>query len=144
MKRSKTVTVGELLDEFFQRPYIAAKVAEGRLRDTWREIVGPEPFPIPVHIPGYIDHLTSSFPQSSCELEGKALSWAPQHTRKRPPLQWGGDTSIIPPAIPLFNGWPEIYTESILQKPIDRRRDPRPPQEFGEAKFLRASLCDAL
>ena len=41
MKRSKTVTVGELLDEFFQRPYVAAKVAEGRLRDTWREIVGP-------------------------------------------------------------------------------------------------------
>ena len=39
MKRSKTVTVGELLDEFFQRPYVAAKVAEGRLRDTWREIV---------------------------------------------------------------------------------------------------------
>ena len=38
MKRSKTVTVGELLDEFFQRPYVAAKVAEGRLRDTWREI----------------------------------------------------------------------------------------------------------
>ena len=38
MKRSKTVTVGELLDEFFQRPYVAA---EGRLRDTWREIVGP-------------------------------------------------------------------------------------------------------
>ena len=40
MKRSKTVTVGELLDEFFQRPYVAAKVAEGWLRDTWREIVG--------------------------------------------------------------------------------------------------------
>ena len=40
MKRSKTVTVGVLLDEFFQRPYVAAKVAEGRLRDTWREIVG--------------------------------------------------------------------------------------------------------
>ena len=37
MKRSKTVTVGELLDEFFQRPYVAAKVAEGRRR----EIVGP-------------------------------------------------------------------------------------------------------
>lgn len=42
MKRSKTVAVGELLNEFFQRPYIAAKVAEGRLRDTWREIVGPD------------------------------------------------------------------------------------------------------
>ncbi len=32
--------VGDLLDEFFSRPYIAAKVAEGRLPDTWRSIVG--------------------------------------------------------------------------------------------------------
>ncbi len=40
MRRTKTVKVGELLDEFFRRPYVAAKVAEGRLPDTWREIVG--------------------------------------------------------------------------------------------------------
>ena len=32
--------MGELLDEFFKRPYVAAKVAEGKLPDTWREIVG--------------------------------------------------------------------------------------------------------
>ena len=32
--------MGELLDEFFRRPYVAAKVAEGRLPDTWRAIVG--------------------------------------------------------------------------------------------------------
>ncbi len=32
--------MGDLLDEFFSRPYIAARVAEGRLPDTWREIVG--------------------------------------------------------------------------------------------------------
>lgn len=32
--------MGELLDEFFKRPYIAAKVAEGRLPDTWRIVVG--------------------------------------------------------------------------------------------------------
>ena len=32
--------MGELLDEFFKRPYIAAKVAEGRLPDTWRKLVG--------------------------------------------------------------------------------------------------------
>ncbi len=32
--------MGELLDEFFKRPYVAAKVAEGRLPDTWRAIVG--------------------------------------------------------------------------------------------------------
>jgi len=40
MRRTKTVKIGELLDEFFRRPYVAAKVAEGRLPDTWREIVG--------------------------------------------------------------------------------------------------------
>ncbi len=40
MRRTKTVKIGELLDEFFRRPYIAAKVAEGRLPETWREIVG--------------------------------------------------------------------------------------------------------
>ncbi|MEG1611501.1 MAG: DUF721 domain-containing protein [Alistipes sp.] len=32
--------MGDLLEEFFKRPYIAAKVAEGRLPDTWREVVG--------------------------------------------------------------------------------------------------------
>ncbi|MEZ3442114.1 DUF721 domain-containing protein [uncultured Alistipes sp.] len=32
--------MGDLLKEFFSRPYIAAKVAEGKLPDTWREIVG--------------------------------------------------------------------------------------------------------
>ncbi len=42
MRRTKTVKIGELLDEFFRRPYIAAKVAEGRLPETWREIVGDQ------------------------------------------------------------------------------------------------------
>jgi len=32
--------MGDLLEEFFARPYVAAKVAEGRLPDTWREGVG--------------------------------------------------------------------------------------------------------
>ena len=40
MKRSKTVTIGEVLDEFFKRPYVAAKLAEGHLPDYWRETVG--------------------------------------------------------------------------------------------------------
>lgn len=34
--------MGELLDEFFKRPYVAAKVAEGKLPDTWRRIVGDQ------------------------------------------------------------------------------------------------------
>ncbi len=32
--------VGEVLEEFFSRPYVAAKVAEGKLPDTWCEVVG--------------------------------------------------------------------------------------------------------
>ncbi len=40
MRRTKTLLMGELLDEFFSRPYVAAKVAEGKLPETWRAIVG--------------------------------------------------------------------------------------------------------
>ena len=40
MRRTKTMLVGEVLEEFFSRPYVAAKVAEGKLPDTWREVVG--------------------------------------------------------------------------------------------------------
>lgn len=40
MRRTKTMLMGDVLKEFFSRPYVAAKVAEGRLPDTWREIVG--------------------------------------------------------------------------------------------------------
>lgn len=40
MRRTRTLLMGELLEEFFKRPYVAAKVAEGKLPDTWRAIVG--------------------------------------------------------------------------------------------------------
>lgn len=40
MRRTKTVRFGEVLDEFFSRPYVAAKIAEGKLPDTWRQVVG--------------------------------------------------------------------------------------------------------
>lgn len=40
MKRTQTKTIGEILDDFFKRPYVAAKIAEGRLEEYWREIVG--------------------------------------------------------------------------------------------------------
>ena len=39
MRRTKTMLMGDLLEEFFKRPYVAAKIAEGKLPDTWREIV---------------------------------------------------------------------------------------------------------
>ncbi|MBQ3043071.1 MAG: DUF721 domain-containing protein [Alistipes sp.] len=40
MRRSNPVLVGDILKEFFERPYVAAKIAEGKLPDFWREIVG--------------------------------------------------------------------------------------------------------
>ena len=42
MRRTKTMLMGDLLEEFFKRPYVAAKVAEGKLPYTWRDIVGEE------------------------------------------------------------------------------------------------------
>lgn len=40
MRRTKSMMMGEILDEFFSRPWVAAKVAEGRLPEIWRECVG--------------------------------------------------------------------------------------------------------
>lgn len=40
MRRTKTMLMGDVLKEFFAQPHIAAKVAEGKLPDTWREVVG--------------------------------------------------------------------------------------------------------
>ena len=40
MRRTRTMLMGDLLDEFFRRPYVAAKVAEGKLPETWRAVVG--------------------------------------------------------------------------------------------------------
>lgn len=40
MRRTRTLLLGELLDEFFSRPYVAARVAEGKLPETWRAVVG--------------------------------------------------------------------------------------------------------
>ena len=40
MRRTQTRLIGEVLEEFFKRPYVAAKIAEGRLPEYWREIVG--------------------------------------------------------------------------------------------------------
>ena len=40
MKRTEPKSVGDLFDELFNSPHIAAKIAEGCLPDTWREVVG--------------------------------------------------------------------------------------------------------
>ncbi|MBQ5692669.1 MAG: DUF721 domain-containing protein [Alistipes sp.] len=41
MKRTTPKTVGELMEQLFKSPNIAAKIAEGSLPDIWRRVVGP-------------------------------------------------------------------------------------------------------
>ena len=40
MRRTEPTLVGDILREFFERPFVARKLAEGRLPDLWEEIVG--------------------------------------------------------------------------------------------------------
>lgn len=40
MRRTEPKSVGDLFDELFNSPHIAAKIAEGCLPETWREVVG--------------------------------------------------------------------------------------------------------
>ena len=41
MRRTRTVKVGDLVDDLFRDPVIRRKIAEGRLPDTWAEVAGP-------------------------------------------------------------------------------------------------------
>lgn len=41
MKRTEPMPIGTFIDELFKSPNIAAKIAEGSLPDTWRQVVGP-------------------------------------------------------------------------------------------------------
>lgn len=40
MKRKNAQPIGEVLEEFFSQPYIAARLAESRIPEAWREVVG--------------------------------------------------------------------------------------------------------
>ena len=40
MRRTKTLLLGDLLDGYARRPARAANVAEGKLPETWRQVVG--------------------------------------------------------------------------------------------------------
>ena len=40
MRRTRTVKVGELIDDLFRDPVIRRKIAEGRLPDVWAEVAG--------------------------------------------------------------------------------------------------------
>jgi len=41
MRRTRTVRVGELVDDLFRDPTIRRKIAEGRLPETWAVVAGP-------------------------------------------------------------------------------------------------------
>ncbi|MDR2911851.1 MAG: DUF721 domain-containing protein [Alistipes sp.] len=41
MRRTRTVRVGELVDDLFRDPVIRRNIAEGRLPTTWSEVAGP-------------------------------------------------------------------------------------------------------
>ena len=41
MRRTEPKPIGELFDQLFKSPDIVAKIAEGGLPDTWRQVVGP-------------------------------------------------------------------------------------------------------
>jgi len=41
MRRTRTVRVGELVDDLFRDPVIRRKIAEGRLPETWARVAGP-------------------------------------------------------------------------------------------------------
>lgn len=40
MRRTQTRAIGDILEEFFKRPYVARKIAEGKLPEFWCEVVG--------------------------------------------------------------------------------------------------------
>jgi predicted nucleic acid-binding Zn ribbon protein len=41
MRRTRTVLIGELVDDLFRDPVIRRNIAEGRLPETWAEVAGP-------------------------------------------------------------------------------------------------------
>ena len=42
MRRRSAIRFGDILEEFFKRPYIAWRLAESRLPETWQSVVGEQ------------------------------------------------------------------------------------------------------
>lgn len=57
MKRTEPKILGDILREFFERPFVARKLAEGRLPELWADVVG-----------AHIASLTHSFELKNCIL----------------------------------------------------------------------------
>lgn len=89
MKRTDPKLVGEMFDELFRSPYIAAKIAEGYMPDTWREVVGDRVAEMTTQIrlrrgTLYV-HVQSSVVRSELMLQREALRMA-LNNRSRVPV----------------------------------------------------------
>ncbi len=77
MRRSKPTPIGDVLEEFFKRPGIAARVAAGRLPQIWQEVVGMRVAGETTHlvIENYVLHATirSSVMRSELFYQREAL-----------------------------------------------------------------------
>ena len=79
MRRTKTMLMGDLLEEFFKRPYIAEKVAEGKLPDTWREIVGDRAADVTTEL-RLEKHIPYAYSRASC---ARNFSTSARRSRRR-------------------------------------------------------------
>ncbi len=89
MKRTDPKLVGEMFDELFRSPNIAARIAEGYLPDTWREVVGDRVAEMTTQIrlqrgTLYV-HVQSSVVRSELMLQREALRMA-LNNRSRVPI----------------------------------------------------------
>ena len=80
MKRTEPKCIGELFDQLFKSPYIAAKIAEGALPNTWRQVVGPvvaEPTRQVRLVNGVLyGHITSAVMRTELMMQRQALARA--------------------------------------------------------------------
>ena len=77
MKRTDPKPIGDLFDQLFKSPDIAAKIAEGGLPNSWRKVVGPiiADYTRQVRIIGgtlYV-HVTSSVIRTELMMQRDAL-----------------------------------------------------------------------
>ncbi|HIW52730.1 MAG TPA: DUF721 domain-containing protein [Candidatus Alistipes excrementipullorum] len=89
MRRTDPKPVGDIFDELFRSPDIAAKIAEGYLPDTWREVVGNRVADMTSQIrlqhgTLYV-HVVSSVVRSELMLQREALRIA-LNNRSRVPI----------------------------------------------------------
>ena len=93
MRRTKTMLMGDLLEEFFKRPYVAAKVAEGKLPDTWRAVVGDRAadFTTELKLENHILYarIQSSVLRSELFYQREALRGGAKPAFRRPDRQCG-------------------------------------------------------